>query len=127
MQRSLSVYRYIELNPVRAGMVDDPANYGFSSYQINALGQVSELCVPHEKYLELGKSKQDRIKNYQELFLQDLPDKFIANIRDITNRGMALGNDKFIAEIKALTGYDLTIKNRGRPVGWKKKVVKKIG
>jgi len=38
----LSVYRYIELNPVRAGMVNDPADYVFSSYQINALINGSE-------------------------------------------------------------------------------------
>jgi len=38
----LSVYRYIELNPVRAGMVNDPADYAFSSYQINALINGSE-------------------------------------------------------------------------------------
>ena len=43
----LALYRYIELNPVRAGMVKDPADYSFSSYQINALGKQSNLCTPH--------------------------------------------------------------------------------
>ncbi|SMN15328.1 Transposase and inactivated derivatives [uncultured Candidatus Thioglobus sp.] len=42
------------LGAVRAGMVSDPVNYSFSSYQINALGKASNLCLPHEEYLSLG-------------------------------------------------------------------------
>ena len=52
----LEVYRYIELNPVRANMVDDPGTYTWSSYQINALGKVSGLCKPHPEYMDLEKS-----------------------------------------------------------------------
>lgn len=117
----LSVYRYIELNPVRAGMIDDPANYPFSSYQINALGKKSKLCTPHKKYIELGVTNQERQESYKGLFIQDLPNKFISDIREVTSKGMALGNDRFLMEIKKLTGYDLTIKSRGRPKGWRKK------
>lgn len=53
----LNVYRYIELNPVRAGMAEDPADYSFSSYQINALGKTTDLCTPHDEYLTLGNTK----------------------------------------------------------------------
>jgi len=56
------LYRYIELNPVRAGMVDDPANYVWSSYQCNALGKVSELHTPHYLYLNLGNNPASRMK-----------------------------------------------------------------
>jgi hypothetical protein len=34
----IHLYRYIELNPVRAEMVKDPADYSWSSYQCNGLG-----------------------------------------------------------------------------------------
>ena len=47
----LTCYRYIELNPVRAGMTDDPAGYRWSSYRCNALGQPDKLIEPHEYYL----------------------------------------------------------------------------
>ena len=50
----LGLYRYIELNPVRAGMVGDPSEYPWSSYQINALGKKSDLCTPHGLYLSLA-------------------------------------------------------------------------
>lgn len=43
--------RYIELNPVRAGMVDDPAQYRWSSYRANGLGQPDDLLTPHAVYL----------------------------------------------------------------------------
>lgn len=53
-QYVLACYRYIELNPVRAGMVENPKNYKWSSYATNALGLQSNLCTPHPSYLGLG-------------------------------------------------------------------------
>jgi putative transposase len=50
----LTCMRYIELNPVRAGMADGPAGYPWSSYGVNALGQANELFAPHLEYLRLG-------------------------------------------------------------------------
>ncbi len=116
----LAVYRYIELNPVRAAIVEDPADYSFSSYQVNALGKQSDLCTPHSEYLSLGSKPKNRQKNYRLLFEQRLDDKLIENIRKTTNKGMAIGSEGFIAQIKALTGYNLVGVNRGRPVGWRK-------
>ena len=60
--------RYIELNPVRAGMVIDPADYPWSSYHHNALGQFSDLVVPHPEYLRLGESNEARQVAYLALF-----------------------------------------------------------
>jgi putative transposase len=50
----LTCYRYIELNPVRAHMTDNPADYPWSSYHHNALGQFSPLITPHAQYTILG-------------------------------------------------------------------------
>lgn len=63
----LHCYRYIELNPVRAGMVDDPAEYPWSSYRVNALDVSSELCTPHVKYLAFGEG-EERLAAYRGLF-----------------------------------------------------------
>ena len=60
--------RYIELNPVRAGMVDDPAQYRWSSYRANGLGQADELLTPHALYLSLDKDAQERQLVYRGLF-----------------------------------------------------------
>ena len=45
----MTCYRYIELNPVRAGMVAEPADYRWSSYRANGLGQHDPLVDPHER------------------------------------------------------------------------------
>lgn len=50
----LACYRYIELNPVRAQMVEHPFDYRWSSYRANAQGEPSELLTPHPLYLALG-------------------------------------------------------------------------
>ena len=116
----LEVYRYIELNPVRAGMVDDPAEYKWSSFRINALGKASELCIPHDNYLMLGYSQKERQHNYCELFRSVTDKRILEQIRAATNKGMVVGNNQFKEEIEALTGRRVRSKKRGRPIGWRK-------
>jgi putative transposase len=53
----LELYRYIELNPVRAGIVEQPSDYVWSSYAINALGKPPKLCTPHVLYMALGNER----------------------------------------------------------------------
>lgn len=65
----LSLYRYIEMNPVRAGMVDDPAEYSWSSYASNALGVDTALQTPHEEYVLLGNTKKGEVRGIQR-FIQ---------------------------------------------------------
>ena len=68
----LELYRYIELNPVRAGMVGDPSQYPWLSYQINALWKKSDLCTPHGLYQSLAKDESDRQEAYREFFKQQI-------------------------------------------------------
>ncbi len=119
----LKVYRYIELNPVRAKMVTDPGEYRWSSYHTNALGIASNLCTPHLEYLALGADSKERQENYQKLFSQNVEGELLAEIRANVNKGLALGNDRFKEEIEALTGRRVKTKKRGRPLGWRKEKV----
>ncbi len=119
-QYLLEVYRYIELNPVRAGMVTDPAEYSWSSYQINALGKSSDLCTPHPEYLSLGKTEYDRLKSYRALFSHHVDDILLEEIRSNTNKGMVIGNDYFKQQMTTLTGRRLVPETGGRPIGWRK-------
>lgn len=116
----LEVYRYIELNPVRADLIADPGDYRWSSYQINGLGRKSGLCVPHPAYLALGGDTLERRKTYRALFEQHVQGELLAEIRANSNKGLALGNDRFKDEIEALTGIRVKAKKRGRPLGWRK-------
>jgi len=109
----LTCMRYIELNPVRAGMVIDPADYPWSSYHFNALGQSSDLVVPHPEYLRLGESNEARQAAYRDLFKHQLSENSIADIRDATNKAWALGSDRFKQRIQEQLGRRVEPKARG--------------
>lgn len=79
------------------------------------MGKVSDLCTPHELYNRLGCCKLEREANYRELFKHHVDDELLTDIRLASNRGMALGSEKFINEIEQLTGRRMTPKKRGRP------------
>lgn len=64
----LACMRYIELNPVRAGLVRHPAHYRWSSYRANALGEADPLLTPHALYCALGRSAEERRAAYRAGF-----------------------------------------------------------
>lgn len=95
----LACQRYIELNPVRAGMVEHPADYPWSSYRANAQGEVNPLITPHPVYLALGDSSASRQAAYRELFRHRLDPDLVDLIRQATHGNFALGNTLFAEEI----------------------------
>lgn len=99
--------RYIELNPVRARMVNDPAGYAWSSYQVNGLGVVSKLCSPHDLYLALGNSRQERLANYRSLFELHVDGDLLTEVRHALNNVLVLGTEKFRSEAEMISGYRL--------------------
>jgi putative transposase len=111
----LSCYRYIELNPVRAGMVVYPSEYQWSSYRCNAMGEKDTLIISHPKYLELGKDDQERQSCYRVLFQEPLAEKHLNDIREATNKAWVLGDDYFKKKIQALTERRVERLSRGRP------------
>ena len=111
----LSCQRYIELNPVRAAMVDDPAHYRWTSYRYHALGQANPYLVPHPLYLALGRDSKERQAAYRELFRVQLDSKAIEGMRLALNQNLPLGNSRFYAKIEAMTGEKREAKPRGRP------------
>ena len=106
--------RYIELNPVRAAMVEKPEDYRWSSYHANGLGQQAKLWTPHEIYLGLGKTPGERAEAYRVLFVGHIDDQTLKQIRTATNQGMALGNDRFKAEIERLACRRVRAVKKGR-------------
>lgn len=100
----LTVYRYIELNPVRAKMVSHAAEYPWSSYQGNALGKPIQLLTPHVLYNQLGKTDNERQVAYRGLFNGMMTDQELTAIRDATNKAWVLGDEHFKAQIAAKTG-----------------------
>lgn len=100
----LTVYRYIELNPVRAGMVEHAADYLWSSYSHNAAGVDIQMLTPHSGYLSLGKNPELRESAYRKLFQTHIPDMDIEAIRLATNKSWVLGSKKFIEQFENRAG-----------------------
>jgi putative transposase len=84
-------HRYIELNPVRARMVDAPSDYPWSSYRANALGQQDSLLTPHLLYTRLGSDSMTRQTAYQQQFNEALSDETLAQVRQAGNSNRPLG------------------------------------
>jgi putative transposase len=63
----LACYRYIELNPVRAGMVPNPRNYSRSSYGCDGADDPNPLITPHLQYLGLSANSEERLDSYRGL------------------------------------------------------------
>lgn len=91
----LTCMRYIELNPVRAGMVAHPSEYPWSSYCCNALGVANELVVPHVEYIRLGLSIDARQAEYRQLFKHHISEASLSEIREATNKAWVLGSDRY--------------------------------
>lgn len=111
----LTCQRYIELNPVRAGMVEHPAEYRWSSYRANAQGESDALIQPHAVYGALGPDAASRQAAYRELFRYELEPGVVDEIRRATNGNYALGSDLFTEQIAAALGRRVTPGKSGRP------------
>jgi len=111
----LVCYRYIELNPVRAAMVQRPADYRWSSHAANAHGAVSDLVTPHEQYLRIGRTDQARREGYRALFKAHLDAEAIDQIRRSTNGNYALGDERFKKQIEEALGRRARPGKPGRP------------
>ena len=108
-------YRYIEANPVRAGMVSQADDYPWSSYGANALGHSNPLITDHEVYEALGPTTDARQAAYRALFAEGLGEDVVATIRDATQRGWVPGSDRFRRQIEAALKRRVGRPVRGRP------------
>ncbi len=107
--------RYIELNPVQAKLVKHPKAYPWSSYRHNALGEKNRLLTPHKLYLKLGRSIAARQAAYRSLFKARIPKADVEAIREATNKGWALGDDKFKDWLQTFTDRRVKPLPKGRP------------
>jgi putative transposase len=86
----LTCSRYVELNPVRAGMVDDAHQYRWSSHGHNAYGDVDQLVTPHLLYRALGATPADRQEAYRSMFQAPIEPSTVEIIRRATNSGVRI-------------------------------------
>jgi putative transposase len=108
----LACYRYIELNPVRAAMVNHPSAYPWSSHAVNAGMHADAAVVPHCEYMALALERAHLHASYRQLFEQAFDDALLKRIRDATNGGYPLVSESFKSRMTAPPGCRT---ERGRP------------
>ena len=108
-----SLYKYIEMNPVVAGMVDDAADYRWSSYSHNAIGQIDPLITEHELYKNLGENTVERFENYRKIFSKLNLSKQENQIEEATMRGEVYGSKDFHNRIKQLISRSTKLTSHG--------------
>ena len=111
----LACSRYIELNPVRAGLAPEPEAYRWSSYRANGEGKADPLVTPHALYEALGADPTARTEAYRSLFEGALGADTLKSIRDALNGSRALGREAFISQMSRHAGRSLAVRPRGRP------------
>ena len=110
--------RYVEMNPVRAGLVVSPAEWRWSSFRCNADGQPDALVRPHPLYLALADSSSKRREGYRVLFTTPLAQPVVDAIRRATNKGIPLIFDDSASDLERrlarLSGAKRTGRGRTR-------------
>lgn len=109
----LCCYRYVELNPVRAGLVERPGLYAWSSFAHNANGKSDDLVTTHPLFDRLGQTSRERRSAYRQLFKQPVDAATIELVRERTNKNWAVGDKRFCKRLEALSDRPAVPKRRG--------------
>lgn len=110
----LTLYRYIELNPVRAGLVQAPEHYPWSSAKDHLGLAESSLILDHPTYMRLGNTIEERARAYATLIREPLEEGEVLQIRAVARQGGVLGSDQFKDQIEVQLGRRVRPGRRGR-------------
>ena len=111
----LTCYRYIEMNPVRANMVNHPGDYRWSSYRHHATWSPSSIIENQDVFLRIASTPDERMRCYRELFRVGLDDGDVHEVRKAAAFSMPLGDNQFKKQIEATLSLSVGYARRGRP------------
>ena len=111
----LTCHRYIELNPVRAGIVANPSDYPWSSHTYYSSGRPNPLIFEHRAYLSLGTTLESRRIAFLSLFGNPVNESDLKRLRTAVNKGWAIGSELFLDRMEAMVGRSVRPARRGRP------------
>jgi putative transposase len=111
----LTVMRYIELNPVRAAMVDAPENYRWSGVHTHLARARDPLITPHPLYLAMGHDQAERAHAYRQWLDAGITSQDLQHLRAHASQERALGDKRFQRMVETTLGRSATCRPRGRP------------
>ncbi|MCX5846704.1 MAG: transposase [Deltaproteobacteria bacterium] len=109
---------YVELNPVRSKMVEDPKYYRWSSYCVYGYGKKDILVDEHPIYLQLSEEEEERRKKYREFVRGMLKEK--EAMKGEMDRRLVYGGEDFVKDMTKTYNISEKIKRMGRQRGWRK-------
>lgn len=115
----LACARYIDLNPVRARIVEQPEEYAWSSFRARTGLSVCPWLDPDPCFLALGPTGEQRQQRYREFVMRGIPKLELDFLRTAVTRNQLTGSDAFSLEIEQLTGARILNRPPGRPVSVK--------
>ena len=110
----LTLYRFIELDPVRKGLAQEPEHYQWSSAKDHLSGSESSLILDHESYIRLGDSREARALAYRALMCEPLDERMRSQICAAVLQDGVLGSDQFKDRIEMQLGRRVRPGKRGR-------------
>lgn len=111
----LACCRYIELNPVRAGIVNNPKQYKWSSYKYKIGMERNNWLDIDPCYKALGTTDREREKRYKGFVKGLNPDGEWETIRQAVQRGQLTGSRRFVDEVEKEIGRRVEFRKQGRP------------
>src|SRR5262249_33376533 len=111
----LTVLRYIEANPLRAGIVLDPSEYRWSSFRCHGLGETDPLLSPIAEWDELGRTASERQKRWRSKVLSPQREVELTAVRNSLRSGRPFGADEWTDKIAKQLNVDLARRPRDRP------------
>jgi putative transposase len=107
--------RYVEMNPMRTEIVDDPADYRWSSCQAK-VGRCKQPWLDFDPfYLSLGKSAAQRARKYTAWLQKPISERELHLIRTATQRGQFIGHEWLAEELSVQFDHPLVLRGPGRP------------
>ena len=111
----LTCMSYIDLNPVRAGIVDAPENFDWSSYK-HLIGQkIDKLVTPHALYWGLGNTPFSREAAYAEFVSSGLSATIQKDLTESVLKGRVVGRPEFLKTLQKKTQRPILPQKAGRP------------
>lgn len=111
----LACMAYIDLNPVRAGLVAEPGDYRWSSHTHYVGRRHDRLVTPHPLYWELGNTPFSRDAAYAQLVQSGISPQQQQALTDSALRGWALGEADYVADLQKRTLRRVSKTRAGRP------------
>ncbi len=111
----LSCLRYIEMNPVRAGLGSSPELYRWSSYRVRAFGEKDPIVDLDSWYDSIGCNSGERQVKYRQFLQSLIPEPVLGFLREMTNKNGIVGDINFKAQIEKLIHKEIIIRSIGRP------------